>query len=142
MKSVSRKPIPYICEADRDLDPKYQTIFWITPKNGSMSAASTRRYYRVMDGDDNKEYNDKKGLSADIEEFQSICSKVENFFYSPEYLESRTNIQADGDGRVEVIEDPNLLADLVRSELPSKVLQEIFAVAGDPIKLDRGAKKG
>ena len=144
MKSISRDPIPYICEADRDLPQEEQTIFWVTPKNGQMAAASTRRYYRVMDGsgDSQREYNERKGLAADIEEFQSIVTKVENFFFSAEYLQKRPNLDADENGAVKEIVDPNIFADLVRSELASNVLQEIFGAASDPVKLDRGAKKG
>ena len=141
----NNKIVEYVCESDRSLPEDEQTVFVLRCKNGLMASKSNRRYSKVFQEsrDGSREYDDRKGLSADIEEFQDNCTEVLNFFYSEDYLEGHPNVRAMADekGRVAKIDDPNLKADLIRYEIPEAQQRELFAAMNDPVKLDRGAKK-
>lgn len=144
MRGVSRKPVAYVCEDDRSLPSDEQTVFWLTCKNNEDTNKTLRRYARAAkDGrDGQKEYDDRLLTAADKEEFMTVCSKVENFAFSQEYYDKRPQVaqKADEHGFIDVIDDPDLLADLVM-ELPPDVLSEVFGAVNNPVKLDRGAKK-
>ena len=142
MRGISRQPIAYVCESDRDLSTEEQTIFHLVPKNNQMANESIRRYARAASENRGgaREYDDRLLSVADIEEFQAVCLKVENYCFSEDYRANHPNLPCDDSGFVEIIEEPNLKADVVR-DIPAQALQEIFDVVNNPVKLERGGKK-
>jgi|TARA_Y100000310_G_scaffold321085_1_gene378273 hypothetical protein len=142
MRGVSRQPIAYVCESDRDLPTEEQTVFHLIPKNNQMANESIRRYARAASEGRSgaREYDDRLLSVADIEEFQAVCLKVENYCFSEDYCTSHPNLPCDDSGFVAEVEDPNLKADIVR-DIPSQALQEIFDAVNNPVKLGRGGKK-
>ena len=142
MRGVSRQPIAYVCESDRDLATEEQTIFHLIPKNNQMANESIRRYARAASEGRGgaRGYDDRLLAVADIEEFQAVCIKVENYCFSEEYRSSHPNLPCDDNGFVTLVEEPNLKADIVR-DIPSQALQELFDAVNNPVKLERGGKK-
>jgi hypothetical protein len=144
MKGLSREPVTYICEDERGLPKEEQTVFHLIPKNPQMANETVRRYARasVEGRNGQREYDDRALTAADIEEFQALCVKVENFVFSEKYLMAHPQVkQMVGEtGYIAVIEEAGMLAD-VMTELSPDTLQEIFQVVSNPVKLSRGAKK-
>jgi len=135
IKGVSKKPVPYIPEMERDnLDNP--TCFWIKPKTGK-DANETMRRYAAASKESRKGYRDldvRKLNSADIEEFITFVSKVENYEFSDNYPDEEEK------GVIPVIEDEETLIKVCH-DLPSDILIEIFDAAGNMAQLQAGSKK-
>jgi len=131
IKGVSRDPIPFVVEEDRNSPMEEQTIFWIKPKTGH-EANQTMARYAAAGRDGRKGYRDLnvgKLDNADIEEFLAICTRVENFWFA-------------GDEKpTKIVEGPVNLTNLCR-ELSSDVLIELMDASNNLSVLEAGAKKG
>lgn len=137
IKGVEKKAIPYVLEDDRMNSVDEQTIFWINPKTGHDSNRTLQRYAGASkDGRKGyRELNVGKLDSADIEEFLSVCTKVEKYVFS-------SDNQFHADGKVyDVIEDPVMLTEVART-LSSDYLSEVFEVSNNINRLKEGQKKG
>tara|TARA_Y100000004_G_scaffold195565_1_gene262916 strand:+ start:1357 stop:1788 length:432 start_codon:yes stop_codon:yes gene_type:complete len=142
MRGVTREAMPYVCEADRDLPENEQTTFWLIQKNNKMQNESIRRYARASSEGRGgaREFDDRKLSAADIEEFQAVCTKVENYCWSEEYLKNHSNASVDENGFQAEITDPSGLADIVR-DMPAGALSEVFDAVNNPVRLGNAGKK-
>ena len=142
MRGVTREAMPYVCEADRDLLENEQTTFWLIQKNNKMQNESIRRYARASSEGRGgaREFDDRKLSAADIEEFQAVCTKVENYCWSEEYLKNHSNASVDENGFQAEITDPSALADIVR-DMPAGALSEVFDAVNNPVRLGNAGKK-
>lgn len=146
MRGRSSAPVPYRCEEDRSLPEEEQTIFWVTCKNNSMANETVRRYTRARRDtrDGGTDYDPRMLDTADIEDFLSICKKVENYAWSTDYMAKHPQIESKvnaGGFYADAITDEVLLADVAR-DLPAGVLSELFDASVNQVRLNRGAKKG
>lgn len=135
IKGVSKEPVPYVPEVERD-NIENPTAFWIKPKTGRDANESMRRY-AAASKEGRKGYRDldvRKLNSADIEEFINCVIKVENYEFSDNYpeLEDRGVIP-------EITDEATLIK--VCHDLPADILIEIFDVASNVSQLKAGAKK-
>lgn len=129
---VNKKPVPYVLEDDRNSPLNEQTVFWITPKKGHDANETLRRYAGAgRDGRKGyRELNTAKLDAADIEEFLSCVSRVQNFKLAEEEGgKVLTDITAEGD-----------LKQVCRSLSPDH-LNEIFDAANNQTHLKAGEKK-
>ena len=129
MRGVTREAMPYVCEADRDLPENEQTTFWLIQKNNKMQNESIRRYARASSEGRGgaREFDDRKLSAADIEEFQAVCTKVENYCWSEEYLKNHSNASVDENG--------------FQAEMPAGALSEVFDAVNNPVRLGNAGKK-
>ena len=146
MRGRNSAPVPYCCEEDRALAEEEQTIFWLICKNNSMANVTVRRYTRARRDtrDGGTEYDPRLLDAADIDDFLAICSKVENYAWSLDYLAKHPQMESKVNGRgfyEDAIVDATLLADVAR-DLPAGVLSELFDASISQVRLNRGAKKG
>lgn len=135
IKGVSKDPIPYVPEVERD-NIENPTCFWIKPKTGKDANESMRRY-AAASKEGRKGYRDldvRKLNSADIEEFINYVIKVENYEFSDNYpeLEERGVIP-------EITDEATLIK--ICHDLPADILIEIFDAAANVSQLKAGAKK-
>ena len=142
MRGVTKESVAYVCEADRDLSEAEQTVFWLIQKNNKMQNESIRRYARASSEGRGgaREFDDRKLSAADIEEFQSVCTKVENYCWSEEYLSNHANADVDENGFQAEVSDPSGLADIVR-DIPAGALSEVFDAVNNPVRLGNAGKK-
>ena len=93
-RGVSRKPIPYVLESDRGLDPVEQTKWWIVARKPADDALTFKRYKQAMPVRRGQERVDTgRWVSADKEELTSFCKKVENFYFSGDFLDAHPEMQ-------------------------------------------------
>jgi len=135
IKGVSKKPIPYVPEAERDntIDP---TVLWIKPKTGKDANESMRRY-AAASKEGRKGYRDldsRKLNNADLEEFISVVSSVENYEFSDNFPELEEQ------GVMGNIEDEATLIKVCQ-DLPADILIEIFDASNNLSQLKAGEKK-
>ena len=156
MKSVSREAKPYVCEADRSLPEKEQTVFWIKPKTYQEVNRSMGRYGSAFTEDNKgfKVYHVNKLNEADQKEWNDVVVMIENFCFSDELLNNElkdmidpTNINKVGKDRyVKVIGDRNdtgkdvTLKKEVLNHLPADVISEIWKACQNESVLKEGQK--
>ena len=146
MRGASKTPIPYVCEADRPLDEKEQTVFWLRGKNIDMGNQSLARYARAQKDrvDGGKEWEPVQLSRADVEDFLAVCVRVDNYAFTPEYLSSHPDVQVlsekNGGFYPKGIIDYRMLEDVAR-DLPSGAFNEIMGASANQIRLNAGAKK-
>ena len=145
MRGASRTPIGFVCESDRPLDDKEQTIFWIRCKNLEMGNYTTARYSRAQKDrvDGGRDWDPVQLSRADVEDFLTVCSRVDNYSWSESYLENhpeaRGSLNELGFCK-QPIADPKVLEDLAK-DLPSAIFTEVMGAAANQIRLNAGAKK-
>ena len=135
MQGISRKPVPYVPEDDRSSPLDEQVVFWIQPKRGKEANISLARYAGAGK-DDRKGYrkiSTNKLDNADLEEFISIVSKVENYQFAPDNPRCEEG----------VLEELTTQIDLrtVCEEISADVLAEIFEASSNISVLRAGEKK-
>lgn len=135
IRGIKKEAVPYVLEDDRANDPKNQTIFWIKPKRAHESNQTIKRYggaARDARGG-YKDFNVKKLDTADVEEFISTVTKVENYGFA----EDSDYFKNYPEGILKSTGDKELLA-AVAMDIGSAYLNEIFDVSNDNLKLEAG----
>ena len=142
MRGIGSKPVEYICTRDRSEPAKYQTIFELVPRNHERANESSVIYSRAMQ-DVSGDAMDAIAMNrADREAFVGYCKRVRNFAFSEDYYESHPQIKqlANEDGFIDVIDTPELLAEVAK-DLANSDLMELANAVNDPIELTKGLKK-
>ena len=134
MKNISKKPRPYVCECDRGLPKKEQTVFWLIAQKVQDAVTSLGMYASGMEtnmatGQD--EFNENKWLSATKNEFMRIVSNVTNCHFSEDYPE--LNKQGYMDIKPEDLE----LKEKLFYDLTEDILKEITQAAKRNKQLDK-----
>ncbi len=135
LEGVSKEPVPYVPESER-ATKENQTVIWIRPKSGQ-DANRTMARYAGAQREGRKGYRDinaSKLDSADIQEFTSIVSKVENYKFSDQFADLRAV------GMHAEITDVELLKK-VASDISADVLIEIMEASNNMSMLKAGEKK-
>lgn len=134
MRGISKKPVAYICEADRALPKEEQTIWWLKPKTYQEVNEAMGRYGRTFteEKDGYKNYNVARLNRADQEEWCDVVIKVENYAFPDEFYTKHPDIakQANEEGYIKVIDDDDLKLEVLLS-IPSGVYNEIFKACQD-----------
>lgn len=135
LEGVSKEPIPYVPEAERAVKEN-QTVIWLRPKTGQDANRTMSRYAKAQrEGRSGyKDINPTKLDTADIQEFTSIVSKIENYKFSDQYPDLRKA------GMHTVIEDFELLKK-VAQDISADVLIEIMEASNNMSMLKQGEKK-
>lgn len=146
MRGASRTPIAYVSVSDRDLPDDEQTIVWIRCKNAELGNQALARYARAqkdrVDGS-GRDWDSFQLTRADIEDFLRVCPRVDNYAWTPEYLDDHPEIKLASNVKgfyTKPITDPAMLEDFFK-DIPSSQKEELLMVAGNQVKLDQGAKK-
>lgn len=130
--------IPYVLEDDRGNPVSDQTVFHIRAKTGEDNNKTLRRYSSTYKDNrkGGRDVDDRKLNAADVDEFVSVCSKVENYGF-PEGHKLYTD---ENKGVFKVIESKEELVEVART-LSSDHLAEVFEAANNISKLTEGQKK-
>jgi len=129
--------IPYVLEDDRGNSAGTQTVFHIRAKTGEDNNKTLRRYSSTYKEGrkGTRDVDDRKLNAADVDEFLSICSKVENYGFP----EGHKLYDPEKDP-VKLIDTKDELIEVART-LSADHLAEVFEVANNIAKLSEGAKK-
>ena len=134
MRGISKKPVKYVCECDKGLPEKEQTVFWLKPKTYKEVNSAMGRYSGAVkeDQEGQKHYNINRLNSADQEEWCEVVTKIENFAFDLEALKADAKLAeiADEKGYIKVIEDDRLKIKVLE-HLPAGIYNEIFKAAQD-----------
>jgi len=136
ISGVENKTYPLVLEDDRECLAGEQTIFHIKPKTGHDANKSLQRYAAASrDGrGGRRELNVSRLNTADLEEFLTVCKKVENYIFP-----SQSKFSLKGKPTA-VIESREELEEVART-LSADHLAEIFEAANNMSKLSDSSKK-
>ena len=137
-KQISRKPIPYVLEDDRDSPEKEQVIFWITPMKGEEASDVTADYLDQIRVGGGRRGSRGRVRQAERRSWLSAVSKIENYFPSDDFPELLG--RAGEDGRIEMAEDETGLL-LIRKDMLSDQIQEIVNARSNFSTLEAAEKK-
>lgn len=135
IRGVSKKPIPYIPEEERTVTED-QTVIWIQPKTGHQANQTMARYASAR-RDGRKGYTElsvRKLDNADVEEFLTIVTKIENYQFSDNFPKLA------GQGLIKEIVDEETLRK-VAMDISADILVEIMEAANNMSILTAGEKK-
>ena len=142
MRGIGSKPIEYVCTRDRNEPEEYQTIFELIPRNHERANESSAIYSRVMQDAVGDMADAMKMNKADREAFIGYCKRVRNYAFSDDFYERHPNIRdlANEEGFIDVIDTPELLAEVAR-DMANSDLMELANAVNDPVELMKGARK-
>lgn len=123
------KYYPYVPECDRHCEEKEQTRFYIRPKTVRDTDRTFAKYSKGIKETPRgiREINPEKIFLADMDDFVSICQKVENFMWSSGEIST-------------LVETEEQLMNLFR-ELPNEIAQEVLSVSSEWSKMGEVEKK-
>ncbi len=147
MKAISKQPKPYILKADRGLKEEEQTVFWIKPKTARDVNEAMNSYGPAIKEtpEGYKEYNTNKLNEADKKEWQRVVTKVENFAFTNDYIESnpelkeRIKAKEDDVSYVEFVDELHYIGQIWESMSPTDI-GEVMKASQDMTFLKEGEK--
>lgn len=139
-KQISRKPIPYVLEDDRDSPEEKQVIFWIVPLKGEEASDVTADYLDQVRAQAQSGHRGSKRRvrQADRRSWLSAVEKIENYPPSDDMPELLA--LAEESGRIVSVSDEAGLL-MIRKDMLGDQVQEVFNARSSLSALEAAEKK-
>jgi hypothetical protein len=110
MRGISKTPVPYLLDRDRNAPEEEQTTFWVRPRTGEDGAKIVARYSAAeRTTGAYREISEGKWRKADSDTWLDTVAKVEHFWFSDRFPDLAAQ------GWVEEVTDPDLLVKVMQS---------------------------
>ena len=140
-KQISRKPIPYVLEDDRDSPEEKQVVFWIIPLKGEEASDVTADYLDQVRAQAQSGHRGsrRRVRQADRRSWLSAVEKIENYPPSDDIPELLA-LADETNGRIASVSDETGLL-MIRKDMLGDQVQEIFNARSNFSTLEAAEKK-